>query len=118
MTLGKLDIPPDVSPTRARLLSRRVMGGAQYRLEIGARIAVGETINTSDLANDLGIPKQSVNQELRLLERAGLIERMPDSHHGERRVYFTQVDKSSAYWSWCVEALVQADDMLRRGNDA
>jgi hypothetical protein len=55
-----------------RLLSRALFGGAQYRLEVGLAIAVGDgLVCIKDLAEQLGDPpgSGSVNTELKILER-------------------------------------------------
>lgn len=83
--------------------SRALFGGAQYRLEVGAAIADGDgVVCIKDLAQELGDPPGagSVNTELKVLERAGLLVRVP-RERGERRVYLMR--QSSAYWKLCQE---------------
>lgn len=97
--------PPDTSSTlqKLRSLSRALFGGAQYRLEVGQAIAAGdELVCIKELAERLGDPpgSGSVNTELKVLERAGLLVRVP-REKGERRVYLTRQD--STYWSLCEE---------------
>jgi hypothetical protein len=86
-----------------RNLSRSLFGGAQYRLEVGYAIAAGDGfVCIKDLAQQLGDPPGpgSVNAELKVLERAGLLVRVP-REKGERRVYLSRQD--SAYWTLCRE---------------
>jgi hypothetical protein len=83
--------------------SRALFGGAQYRLEVGAAIADGDgVVCIKDLAQELGDPPGagSVNTELKVLERAGLLVRAP-RERGERRVYLMR--QPSAYWKLCQE---------------
>jgi predicted transcriptional regulator len=100
----------DVSQRATRALSKALFGGAQYRVEIGAAIAEGSVINTAELAEKLGIVRQSVNQELLLLERIGLLARMPKG--SDRKVYL--IRQESSYWTWCKEASTHAAGMLER----
>jgi hypothetical protein len=92
---------------RVRDLSRTLFGGGQYRLEIGAAIADGDgVVCIKDLADELADAyadapgKGSVNTELKVLERAGLLVRGP-RERSERRVYLLRQD--SAYWEACRE---------------
>lgn len=96
---------PDTSTAlqEQRSLSRALFGGAQYRLELGRAIADGDgLVCIKDLAEQLGDPpgSGSVNAELKVLERAGLLVRVPRTK-GERRVYLARED--SAYWLLCQE---------------
>lgn len=89
--------------TRLRERSRVLFSGAQYRLEVGALIANGDgLVCIKDLAALLGDPPGtgSVNTELKVLERAGLLIRAP-KEPGERRVYL--VRQPSAFWDLCTE---------------
>lgn len=104
-----LDSQPDVKTAASRAFSRRLFGGAQYRLEIGAAIWLNPIVNTAELADDLGLSRQSVNQELRLLEQVGLLERQAG---GERKVYLKR--QESSYWSFCFEALGDALELMKR----
>ncbi len=86
-----------------RALSRILFGGAQYRIEVGSAIADGDgLVCIKDLADQLGDPpgSGSVNTELKILERAGLLVRLP-KEKGERRVYLAR--QESAYWALCQE---------------
>ena len=86
-----------------RALSRSLFGGAQYRLEVGHAVAVSDgLVCIKDLAEQLGDPpgSGSVNAELKILERAGLLVRVP-REKGERRVYLAR--QYSAYWALCRE---------------
>lgn len=94
----------DAGRQRLRERSRALFGGAQYRLEVGAAIADGDGIVCiKDLAEELGDPPGtgSVNTELKVLERSGLLERA-DRPRGERRVYLLR--RESGYWKFCQEA--------------
>lgn len=103
----------DVKSKRTRALSKLLFGGARYRLEVGAAVAASSDgiVSTPGLAKDLKLVPQSVSQELRLLERAGLVTRAEDM--GDRRVFFARVE--STYWAFCQEAEAEAETMLRRG---
>jgi hypothetical protein len=88
---------------RLRARSHALFGGAQYRLEVGAAIADGDGVTSiKDLAEALGDPPGtgSVSAELKVLERAGLLERSP-KQAGDRRVFL--VRQPSAYWDFCLE---------------
>ena len=88
---------------RLRENSRTMFGGAQYRLEVGAAIADSDgVVSITDLAQVLGDPpgKGSVNTELKVLERAGLLVRAPQQP-GDRRVFL--IRQKSAYWDFCRE---------------
>jgi predicted transcriptional regulator len=96
----------------ARALSKLVFGGARYRIEVGAAIVEsGGTANVAWLAEELRINRQSVHQELSLLERAGLLERLPRVDD-ERKVYFRTHE--SPFWDFCVRARGEAAAMLER----
>ena len=87
--------------TRTRELSRTLFGGAQYRIEVGAAIAgTHGMVCIVDLVGTLGQPpsQASVNAELKVLERAGLLSRA-EKRQGERRVYL--IPQRSPYWELC-----------------
>lgn len=107
-----LEAPSDVSVRAARALSKRLFGGARYRLEIGRAIAGEKTVNTSELADLLGLSRQSVNQELLLLAGAGLLTRIP-TLDSERKVYWAR--EESMYWEFCKETWDRAGELLNRG---
>jgi hypothetical protein len=89
----------DLAETRG--LSRTLFGGAQYRIEVGAAVAdAGGMVCIVDLVETLGRqPGQaSVNAELKVLERAGLLVRA-EKQQGERRVYL--IPQPSPYWEMC-----------------
>ncbi len=109
--MAKVQAPSDISKEATRAVSKLLHGGARYRVEIGAMIAANATIDTGGIAEELGLSRQLVNQELHALERAGLIERVSPVA-SDRKVYFSRHD--SAYWSWCVEAVTEAERMLKR----
>jgi DNA-binding MarR family transcriptional regulator len=92
-----------------RDLSRILFGGAQYRLEVGAALSSEEVTNIKDLAERLGDPPgtASVNTELKRLEEAGLLQRLPRVG-SDRRVHLRV--RTSSYWETCRELieLVQA----------
>jgi len=97
-----------------RNLSRILFGGAQYRLEVGAALNTGGLTSIKDLAELLGDPPgtASVNTELKQLEKAGLLERLP--HVGsERRVHLRPV--SSTYWQTCRDLVELAHAQASRG---
>jgi len=100
---------PDRRATRA--LSKLLFGGAGYRIEIGAAIAELRRVNTTELADQLDVARQSVNQELRVLEHAGLLRRIRRRGKG-RAVFFAP--QRSGYWRWCSEAQAKAVEMLER----
>jgi hypothetical protein len=80
----------------------RALFGAQYRLEVGAAIADGDGIVCiKDLATALGDPpgRGSVNAELKVLERSGLLHRVA-RERGERRVWLMR-EEGSTYWEFC-----------------
>jgi predicted transcriptional regulator len=104
-----LDQAPDVIVLATRAFSKALFGGAQYRVEVGAAIYENEVVSTADLAEELGLSRQSVNQELRLLERVGLLRREPSG--SSRNVYLRKQD--SDYWKFCAEAARGAVDRLR-----
>jgi predicted transcriptional regulator len=109
---SNVDQPTDVSIAATRALSKALFGGAQYRIEIGAAIADLPIVNTAELAVQLHLVRQSVNQELQVLERAGLLTRTPGTDDGGRKVFFFR--QESNYWSFCTEALSNAAEMLER----
>lgn len=80
----------------------RTLFGAQYRLEVGAALSAGDFITIKDLAKQLGDPPGtvSVNTELKMLEKAGLLERLP--RLGSDRRIFLQ-PRPSSYWDTCRE---------------
>jgi predicted transcriptional regulator len=100
-----LDFPSDDEQRAAvRSLSRTLFGGAQYRIEVGAAIAASDGIVCLiDLVEILGDPpgKSSVNTELKVLERAGLLTRVRTPRDDRRRVYLFR--QPSQYWSACLE---------------
>ena len=102
---------PDVSTRARRAFSKELFGGGGYRVEIGAAIKGAPMVNTAELAEKLGLSRQAVNQELRLLERAGLLTRT-GSDSG-RKVFF--IPDKSLYWAFCAEAVEEA---ARRLTDA
>jgi DNA-binding MarR family transcriptional regulator len=110
-----LDRVSDVSSRATRALSKIVFGGAQYRIEIGAAIAALEDFkyfNGSEIAERIGVSKQTVSHELRMLEDAGLIVRIPRADDSARKVFYTPTP--SVYWQWCLEASRLAAELLDR----
>jgi hypothetical protein len=109
-----MSVSSDVSRQKLRTLSRALFGGAQYRLEVGLAIAECDgLVCIKDLAEDLGDPPGtgSVNTELKVLERAGLLVRMAPEK-GERRVYLARQD--SMYWEFCREMGARGSSASRR----
>jgi DNA-binding MarR family transcriptional regulator len=107
-----VDQASDVDTRAARAFSRALFSGAQYRIEVGVAIAQDQLVSTADLADRLGLSRQSVNQELHLLERVGLIRRVAKTG-SERKVFFVQ--EKSDYWAFCESAFRDAADLMRRG---
>jgi hypothetical protein len=94
----------DIDLTRTRELSRNLFGGANYRIEIAAAIAESDgLVCMVDLVRQLGDPpgKSSVNAELKVLEKAGLLGR-PDARRGGR-IYLLRED--SPFWEMCRQLL-------------
>jgi biotin operon repressor len=100
---------PDVTLRASRAYSRLLFGGARYRVEIGVAIRARPVVNTAELADELGLSRQSVNQELRLLERCGLLCRVDGD--SARKVYL--IPQPSLYWDFCEEAAEAAERRLR-----
>ena len=110
LTEDTLRTNSDAQIRATRVLSRSVFGGAAYRLEIGAAIAdTGGIANASELADTLGISRQSVTAELQVLERAGLVG--PPDRSG-RKAY--RLAHPSGYWALCRKWRDSAPEMLRR----
>lgn len=101
---------PMEATAATRALSRRLYGGAQYRIEVGAALARSRLASTIDIAEQLEIPRQTVHQELRALEQAGLVSRTPLD--AGRKVFYVAHD--SSYWEWCAEAQAHAKEMIER----
>jgi hypothetical protein len=101
---------------RVRELSRTLFGG-QYRLELGAAISEGDLVTIKDLAERPGDPPgtSSVNAELKVLEAAGLLQRVP--RVGSDRRVFLQA-RPSSYWNTCRELVeyAQARAVPARGS--
>lgn len=90
----------DIDLSVTRELSRQLFGGANYRIEVGAAIADSDgLVCMVDLIRELGDPpgKSSVNAELKILEKAGLLSR-PDGRRSGR-IYLLR--QASAYWEMC-----------------
>jgi hypothetical protein len=90
----------DIDAIRKR--SKSLFGG-QYRVEVGAAIAEGDgLVCIKDLAQQLGDPPGvgSVNAELKVLERAGLLVRAP-REPSSRKIYL--IRQPSAHWDLCLE---------------
>lgn len=102
--------PDDISVSATRAFSKALFGGGRYRAEIGAAIYDKGIVNTSELADQLDLPKQTVNQELRLLERLGLLLR-DETDDSSRKVFLRRQD--SIYWAFCAEAALKAAARLR-----
>ena len=88
--------------------------------EIGAALRAGETITIKDLASELGDPPgiPSVNTELKLLEAAGLVERLPKVR-SDRRVFLRPVE--TPYWDtcrWFIQAVLEGSPHQPTRRDA
>jgi hypothetical protein len=84
-----------------RRLSRTLFGGARYRIEVAVAIASSDgMVCLTDLARAVGDPagKGSVNVELKILERTGLLVRA-EPLPGERRVFL--IRRPSPYRELC-----------------
>jgi hypothetical protein len=91
---------PDMTAARKR---SKALYGAQYRVEVGAAIAKGDgVVCIKDLALELGDPPGtgSVNAELKILERAGLLRRAPKDA-SSRKIYLLR--QPSSHWDTCLE---------------
>jgi hypothetical protein len=102
---------PDMTEVRER---SKALFGAQYRVEVGAAIANGDgVVCLKDLAAELGDPPGvgSVNAELKVLERAGLLQRGPRDG-SSRKVYLLR--QASGYWDLCLE--LKGDVRVRRSS--
>jgi DNA-binding transcriptional ArsR family regulator len=106
-----IDHAADVSVLATRAFSKALFGGAQYRVEIGAAIGQAPLVNTAELSEALGLARQSVNQELRILEGIGLLIRTERSGDSGRKVYLMK--QNSDYWAFCAEAALKAADRLK-----
>ena len=110
LTHANVEVPPDSKTKAAREISRLIFGGAHYRVEVGAAILDAKGIaNTSELAAALRLSRQSVNQELGLLERAGLLTRSD----GEGRKVYLRANPSP-YWELCAQLRDEGRQMLLR----
>lgn len=100
---------PDVTTRAKRALSKILFGGAQYRLEVASAIGAlrSDVFSTSDLG--LALLPQVLHRELDVLERSGLVERVPDAGP---RVFYRRY--ASRYWDWAAEASANAEEMLGR----
>jgi hypothetical protein len=76
-------------------------------LEVGAAIVSEELVNIKDLAEQLGDPPgtASVNTELKHLEEAGLLERLP-RFGSDRRVFLRA--RPTSYWDTCRDLIAFA----------
>jgi predicted transcriptional regulator len=91
-----------------RKLSGLVFGGAEHRVEIAAEIAQRDLIaNTTELADALELHRQTVNNELRKLESAGLLHRTDAQGP---KVFF--VGAKSGFWDLCRELRDNATQIL------
>jgi hypothetical protein len=102
----------DIDLIATRELSRSLFGGANYRIEIAAAIAESDgLVCMVDLIRALGDPpgKSSVNAELKVLEKAGLLSR-PDPRRGGR-IYLLR--QQSAFWDMCKRL---RDETAKRGS--
>lgn len=106
-------MPDDIDLTTTRELSRNLFGGAHYRIEVGAAIAESDGIVCMvDLVRQLADPpgKSSVNAELKVLEKAGLLSR-PEPRRGGR-VYLLR--EPSPFWEMCEQLRDETEQPRRR----
>jgi DNA-binding transcriptional ArsR family regulator len=78
----------------------KLLLGNQDRLEVGFAVARSESgmVNATDLGEELGIAQPRVRNQLVVLEKAGLIDRVPKS--GEVKQWFSR--RESPFWSVCL----------------
>jgi DNA-binding MarR family transcriptional regulator len=90
----------------------KALFGNQDRLMVAAAIAEAEpgSVFGRSLATQLGISDHRVGLQLKALESAGLLVRMPKVG-GEQRVYFERV--SSGFWDLCVKLAAEIADRSR-----
>ena len=74
--------------------------GNQDRLEVGVAVARSEDglVNATDLGLELGIAQPRVRNQLVVLEKAGLLDRMPKS--GDVKQWFQR--RKSPFWDVCL----------------
>lgn len=100
--------PQTAKSAASRKLSGLVFGGAQYRIEVVAEISArGLVANTAEIAEALELTPQTVNNELRKLEAAGLLQRTEPQ--GQKVFY---VGAKSGLWALCEELQANAVQLL------
>ncbi|MGN6202573.1 MAG: ArsR family transcriptional regulator [Solirubrobacterales bacterium] len=78
----------------------KLLLGNQDRVEVGVAVARSEdgAVNATDLALELGIAQPRVRNQLLVLEKAGLLQRMPKSQ--DVKQWFMRLE--SPFWNVCV----------------
>jgi hypothetical protein len=78
----------------------KLLLGNQDRLEVGVAVARSQdgVVNATDLALELGIVQPRVRNQLVVLEKARLLDRMPKS--GDVKQWF--VRRESPFWDVCL----------------
>ena len=89
---------------RVRAASKEMLGN-KYRVEIGAAIHTwaGEKLNSLTVADYTGIRYPRVQEDLKRLAAAGLLEQIEDP--GSRTVEYKAA--SSVYWEFCSALLAE-----------
>lgn len=121
---------------RARAMSIHLAGEVHPDLEPGAylllvQLAKGAGARLTDLAVFLGVGKPTVSRQLTVLERLGLVERVPDAHdaraqiirntaEGERRLAAARDGRRARFRElldgWPTDEVAQLAELLRRFN--
>lgn len=78
----------------------KLLLGNQDRLEVGVAVARSEDglVNATDLALELGLAQPRVRNQLVVLEKAGLLDRMPKSE--DVKQWFRR--RESPFWTACL----------------
>jgi DNA-binding transcriptional ArsR family regulator len=79
----------------------KLLLGNQDRLEVGVAVARSKDglVNATDLGLELGLAQPRVRNQLVVLEKAGLLDRMLKS--GDLKQWFQR--RESHYWEACLE---------------
>jgi DNA-binding transcriptional ArsR family regulator len=97
-TIAKL---ADLSDDARAILQNasRELHGSRYRLEIYCYVAQSEgRVYAHGLARTTGLTDKLVGNELRRLERAGLLEVVAADDPGQKRQYYRRLD--SCFWTY------------------
>lgn len=78
----------------------KLLLGNQDRVEVGVAVARSKdgAVNATDLGLELGLAQPRVRNQLLVLEKAGLLKRMPKS--GDVKQWFVRVE--SPFWTVCL----------------